>query len=124
MDAKEAEELAEDYDPDTAIYKDFPSRSTIETGVSMLSYFEGKYACSGVCQPALFYYSLDLQEGVPQMTCLANLKEEIGDELSYLGGAALVCGIIMFFTWLCQYALWRKYDDESDDKDKGFDNRN
>lgn len=78
LDAKEAEEQKAGYDATNSPYKDVPSRKTIETGVSLLSFFESKYACSGVCESALFFYSLDLNEGVPSSTCLSDIKEEIG----------------------------------------------
>ena len=117
----EKEAARDDPDYETSVYYDMPSENMIEAGVSLLSYFEEKYTCSGVCDTALFYYALDLSEGVPRENCLANIKEEIGGTLSYLGVAALVCGIVMFFLWICQYALWKRYEPS---KDEGFDNRN
>jgi hypothetical protein len=38
------------------------------------------------------------------------MKEEVGDSLKYLGITAIVTGVTMFLIWICQYALWRKYD--------------
>ena len=98
---------------------DIPKGVSIDTGIKILTYFENKYACSGVCTPALFYYSLQLNQGVPSDTCLAYMKQEIGDSMSYLGITAIATGITMFLIWICQYSLWRKYDDDQD-----FDNRN
>jgi hypothetical protein len=49
--------------------------------------------------------------GVPQTTCLSYAKKEIGDSLRYLGVAAFMCGLLMLCTWICQYALWRTYDE-------------
>ena len=72
-----------------------------------------------MCSPALFFYSLNLSVGVPNKTCLSYMKEEVGDSLKYLGITAVVTGCIMFLIWICQYALWRKYD-----KEEGFDSRN
>lgn len=96
-----------------------PTGAQIDTGLKVLTYFESKYQCSGVCTPSLFYYSLDLSEGIPKTTCLSHVKEEIGDSLSYLGITAVACGVVMFLIWCCQYSLWRKYDEE-----EPFDNRN
>ena len=98
---------------------DIPSGANIETGLKILTYFEDKYTCSGVCSPALFYYKLNLDRGVPSKTCLLYMKEEVGNSLSYLGISALVTGGTMFLIWVCQYALWRKYDEKHP-----FDNRN
>lgn len=76
----------------------------------MLSYLEQKYECSGVCEPGLFYYSLELSAGLPSVTCLSFAKDEVGSSLSYLGITAVVCGLVCFLIWIFQYALWRKYD--------------
>jgi hypothetical protein len=95
---------------------DIPKGKAIDTGIKILKYFEQKYECSGVCEPALFYYSLNLNKGIPSTTCLSYMKEEVGDGLKYLGITGIVTGITMFLIWIFQYALWRKYDDE-----EGFD---
>ena len=77
----------------------------------ILSFFERKYTCSGVCTPGLFYFSLDLSKGVPKTTCLAYAKEEIGSSLLYSGIAAIICGIFLFILSLCNFALCSKYKD-------------
>ena len=64
---------------DTSSKSDVPTGTTIETSVKVLEYFESKYQCSGICTPSLFYYSLNLDEGVPKTTCLSHVKTEIGD---------------------------------------------
>jgi hypothetical protein len=81
--------------------------------MNLLNYFEQKYTCSGICSPALFYYSLPLTEGVPSATCLSFLKEEIGSSLTYLGVASIVVGIVILLIFICQYALWCKYEDKT-----------
>ena len=65
----------------TSTASDVPTGTTIETSVKVLEYFESKYQCSGICTPSLFYYSLNLDEGVPKTTCLSYVKTEIGDSL-------------------------------------------
>jgi len=96
-----------------------PYGPAMSTSISIISYFEAKYTCSGICTTSLFYTSLDLEKGVPSTTCLTYLKTEIGDSMQYLGVTAVVAGLIMFLIWIAQYALWRKYEDE-----QHFDNRN
>jgi hypothetical protein len=78
-----------------------PTGVSIETGIKILKYFETKYQCSGICTPSLFYYHLELNEGIPSTTCLSYVKEEVGDSLSYLGITALVTGVMMFLIWMC-----------------------
>jgi len=84
-----------------------PKDSQIATGLKILSYFENKYSCSGVCSPGLFYYSLDLSAGIPKEKCLAQLNNEIGSSITYLGITGLVTGALMFLIWIFQYCLWR-----------------
>ena len=50
------------------------SASATKTAVSFMSYFEKKYKCSGICNPAYWYYSLNISEGIPVKNCLIYLK--------------------------------------------------
>ena len=74
------------------------------------SFFEEQYQCSGLCTPALFYYSLDLEKGQPKKPCLLNLKDEVSNNLSYMGISSTLAGIVMLIAWCCQYNLWTKFD--------------
>lgn len=74
------------------------------------SYFEDEYKCNGLCRPSLFFYSLHLEEGRPTETCLINLKEEVSSNLSYMGIAAILVGLIMAVTQCFQYMLWKRFD--------------
>lgn len=78
--------------------------------MDFFSFFEGQYECSGLCTPALFYYSLDISNGRPYERCLIDLKDEVSNNLSYMGISAVLSGIIMMFVWCCQYCLWRRFD--------------
>lgn len=50
---------------------ELPDSETLNTGVKIIGYFESKYTCSGIClTPPLFYYTLDLNKGIPTNTCL------------------------------------------------------
>ena len=46
----------------------------LNTAFTILTYFESKYKCSGICKTALFYYSIDLSAGMPTQNCLIFLK--------------------------------------------------
>lgn len=37
-----------------------------ETALKVISFFESKYTCSGVCSKALFFFTLDMDQGVPK----------------------------------------------------------
>lgn len=77
--------------------------------VKLIKYFEDKYTCSGICKTPLFYYSLDLSQGIPSTTCLMSLKQEVQSSVGYLGVTGIIIGIVMFFVWTCQYCLWRQF---------------
>ncbi len=77
-----------------------PDSKAIDTGVKILTYFESKYTCSGICNPSLFYWSLNLDKGLPTTNCLGYLKSEIGNNMNYLGVTAIVVGGILFFIWI------------------------
>jgi len=41
------------------------------------------------------------------------MKNTIANNLTYMGMASTMCGLIMIFMWVCQYTLWkRNYYDE------------
>lgn len=65
--------------------------------------------CSGICESALFYYALDVAEGRPKQVCLMYLKDEVQNNLSYMGVSAIVAGLVMLFTFIFQYCLWADY---------------
>jgi hypothetical protein len=77
--------------------------------LKLIKYFEEKYTCSGICKTPLFYFSLDLSQGIPSSTCLMSLKREVQSSVAFLGVTAIIIGIIMFFVWTCQYCLWRQF---------------
>ena len=78
--------------------------------MDLVEYFETKFTCSGVCEKSLFFFTLPMKEGPPTETCLTYMKEQIADNLTYMGMTVQLCSLVMLFTWCCQYCLWRKYD--------------
>jgi len=91
-------------------YEDTLKEGALNFALDFSSFFEGAYQCSALCQPALFYYSLDLDWGRPTKPCLYNLKDEVSNNLSYMGISAILVGIIMMITWLVQYCLWKRFE--------------
>mmetsp|Transcript_42212 Transcript_42212/g.57395 ORF Transcript_42212/g.57395 Transcript_42212/m.57395 type:complete len:97 (+) Transcript_42212:364-654(+) len=79
-----------------------------DTTKSVMEWMESSYRCSGVCKTALFYVTLDLSEGRPLDTCSMALKDEVKNNLTYLGIVVLVTGILMFPAFIIQYCLWKK----------------
>ena len=91
-------------------YKKILAGSGYNAATSFLEYFEEAFACSGICEIFLFYWTRPLSDGIPKSTCLTYLKREIGNNLTYMGVIALIAGIITWFSFLVQYCLWKKYD--------------
>lgn len=76
----------------------------------MIAFFENKYTCSGICNKALWYFTLDMSVGIPTKTCLKSVNMEISQSLTYLGVTGVVIGLLMFLIWLCQYCLWKRFN--------------
>jgi len=82
-----------------------------DMAIKAITYFEGKYTCSGICNEGLFYYSLPLSDGPPTKHCLTFMKDEIGNRMTYLGVAGIVIGVLMLLIFLVQYCLWCRTKD-------------
>ena len=79
---------------------------------SYLEFFENEYSCAGICKPALFYMMQEVDQGIPKESCLTGIADGLKTSLLGVGGAALASGIFIFFTFIFQYCLWRKYEDD------------
>ena len=77
--------------------------------IDFANYFEKTYYCSGICESAIFYYALDITEGKPDKVCLMYLKEEVQNNLAYMGIASIMAGLVMMFAFVFQYCLWADY---------------
>jgi len=80
--------------------------------MDFITFFEGKFACSGICEKALFFYTLPMSDGPPTETCLSNMKKEIEHNLTYMGITSTLCGLTMFATWIWHFCLLKKYGDD------------
>jgi len=72
----------------------------VETAYKVVSYFEKKYSCSGICDVGLFYASLPVKDGVPQHACASDVQIEIKNSFANLGYATLIIGLLMFVMWI------------------------
>jgi len=86
------------------------SSSTLQS-LSAFAPFEKKYMCSGICESSLFFFTLDVTEGMPTSTCLVQMQKEMGAQFYPIGVACIASGAVMLLIWLFQYALWLKYDE-------------
>jgi len=92
-------------------YKQLYESDEFNTAIGFIDYFEDEYECSGICSEAMFFYTLPLSDGPPSTTCLSHMKAKIKHNLTYMGIAGTLAGLIMVITWLLQYLLWKNYDD-------------
>ena len=84
-----------------------------QAGFNLIKGFEQKFSCSGICDTQLFYYTRPMSKGPPKSTCILHMKDQIANNLTYMGMSSTMCGLIMIFMWICQYSLWkRNYYDE------------
>lgn len=70
------------------------------SGIELIGFLEKKFSCNGICETGLFYYTLPLDQGSPQETCLTQLSDEIKINATYLGIVLLITGIISAITWV------------------------
>ena len=92
--------------------KDLYDSEQMQNAMKLIGYFEENFTCSGVCEPSLFYFTLPLADGPPTTTCLSHMKGVIANNLTYMGMVSTLCGLLMLFTWLCQYCLWKNYEEK------------
>jgi len=79
----------------------------------MALYVEKTFKCSGVCKKSLFFYSLDLKQGPPQVTCGEAVMESVVPYATSLGVTILVVGLIqlvMCKSTLLFWCRWRPYE--------------
>ena len=71
--------------------------------------FEDEYDCAGICPPARFYFTRSIDSGKPSSGCVESIKDEVTNAFTGLGITTLIAGIFLFFVFIMQYCLWRKY---------------
>jgi len=74
-------------------------------------WLETNYKCSGFCVPDMFFYSMDIIEGLPTESCIQPLMGEFGGSFKGIGVAGVICGIILLLVFIFSYCLWKKYED-------------
>jgi len=74
-----------------------------------IEFFETEYSCAGICEPVMFYWSKSIELGIPTKSCVNSIKDDLTSSFTGLAGATLASGILLFFVWIMQYCLWRKF---------------
>ena len=73
-----------------------------------MRFFETEYSCSAICEEPLFTFSRSIEEGLPK-SCFEDIKDEVRNNMFFLGLSATVSGIFLLVLWTLQYCLWQKY---------------
>lgn len=70
-----------------------------EINASILRLYENieqDFACAGLCTKPKFYYSVDVNSGGPQVTCLGAVQSEIDNSALLVGAFTLIFGLVIF----------------------------
>mgnify|MGYP001473114236 FL=1 len=67
-----------------------------------IEFFEEEYTCSGICTPALFYWSKSIDLGKPSKSCVNSIKDDLTDSFTGMAIATLFSGIPLSYIWNCQ----------------------
>jgi hypothetical protein len=62
---------------------------------SLLEWLENKFDCSGICYPATFYLFSDVNNGLPEDSCMDSLKTWLKEQLLLYGLITLTCGLVL-----------------------------
>jgi len=74
-----------------------------------IQFFEDEYDCAGICLPASFSFSKSIKNGRPTEGCIGAIKDDLNTAFLGLSVVTLLAGIFLFFVFIMQYCLWRKY---------------
>jgi len=74
-----------------------------------IEFFEKEYECAGICTKALFNWIEPVSEGIPTKSCVSSIKDDLTGAFMGLGICTLISGFILFFIFLFNYCMWKKY---------------
>jgi len=87
----------------------FKSQSSYDEIMKWIKFFEDEYDCAGICFPAAFSFSKSIENGRPTKACLNSIKDDLNTAFLGLAITTLLAGIFLFFIFIIQYCLWKKY---------------
>lgn len=79
--------------------------------LKVMGSMEKRFSCSGICQPGVFWYTLNVGTPIATQNCISYVQAEISEKYTPVGLAAIASGVVMSLIWLFQYALWCKFDE-------------
>ena len=112
QDGSVAENMQNGYTGTKAFFefaKNFREQGDFSEIKEWVEFFEDEYECAGICEKALFNWIQNVDEGIPKKSCVSSVKEDLEASFMGLGISTLITGVLLFFIWLCQYCMWRKF---------------
>ena len=74
--------------------------------VEVYSMLEEGLQCSGMCKPALFYFSKDISFGPPKTNCLLKMKQHVGLLLEAYAATSILCGLTVLILFFLHFSLY------------------
>lgn len=69
---------------------------------------EDRHKCSGMCDHGLFYFGLDLDNGIAKNTCLIDFKEYVSGHIGGFSGASIFGGVISLFIFILHITMYNR----------------
>jgi len=74
--------------------------------IGMYEDLEDDYECSGMCKKSLFYFGLDLHNGIPGDTCLVEFKIALSSIAGVFGTQSILTGVLALFMFFAHFGLY------------------
>jgi len=79
--------------------------------VNLVKLLESDFACSGVCNPGLFWFFRPVTDGPPVNNCITGIKSTFAKQTTNIGVALIISFGFTFLAFIVQYGLWGKRKD-------------
>ena len=81
----------------------------------LYQYLEDEFNCSGICRPALFYFSNPISFGPPKNTCLKQVVTLFKNDAQPFAMMSIVTAVLFIVVFCLHFCL---YDRPLDERDK------
>lgn len=82
--------------------------------INVVKFMESEYSCSGMCNPALFYFTQSIKTGLPTQGCIKPFVKDIGLLFRDLGITMMSAGLFFFLmiVFVCPLCCYEDEDAE------------
>lgn len=85
---------------------DNQKKATMTSYLAMMKTLETKFACSGICQPAMTFYTQDVSGRQPAGGCKQKTLEVIGGGYTVPGFILIFSSLIIYVIFIVQCGFW------------------